>query len=814
MRNSKTINLAIASMMLIGFTACSSDDTESTPQQLTTSLGAPLVENNTTGRVILLNGSTAAKSLTRAVPTTAPKTTLSFDEFTKPAYTTPYQGDATLTANSVYGGNWQALTASLNLNGNNLYVNNKSNELTLTGISGTGTIYVGGSGTLKLQGVSSLNNVKIVVFKGGKLIVDGVSNFTIGSGAGIYAELGLYKQDPTGTDTNSGEKQTFYGINLTNNGDLLTPSELHVNGLTLGAGSKTSVGTNLTAEGNANVQGDLNVGNVLTTGTDLAISGADTKVVVNSLITTKKHITVDAASVYGSVIKAGAWDDTENESDSYIHQTNGSQIYIGTNGMLNTYTYENTDATAKLNLEGTLGVLAVKNLVVPSKTEASFITTADGGKMGVCFKNAYAGSVSEANEADWDELTFVGGANVVKVQQENEYAFISIPANEELGLTGFNAAGEGAAEAGYMALKEVANVLYSTNEAERENLSATCVQVSNGKVYVSYHTNGSAQAGMLDVLTPSGNTVTLNQSISAVDNSGVKNVIDWNHIIIDNNKVVGVGNSDKGGVLTTLDLKADGTFNTTATQVSADSTLEPLQYVILQDVNGHSGDGNAVIANGNYYQAATTYGTEVFDRTTLAKAYANDLGGRGKHIAIGDNNIAVSYFNGTVNSDQPNTPVEMKVNIYDKSSVRLNTPTSSFSVGQVWPTNGKNVLTYDGNDLYVCLGANGLARYTNGTLNGTFKPDYATYTATAANNKYEAGTTVTRGYCNGVAVKGNYVYVAYGSLGVIVLNKSDLSEVARFEGGKSANFVAVDDDNNIWVAYGKNRLRVFQLKQY
>ena len=133
-------------------------------------------------------------------------------------------------------------------------------------------------------------------------------------------------------------------------------------------------------------------------------------------------------------------------------------------------------------------------------------------------------------------------------------------------------------------------------------------------------------------------------------------------------------------------------------------------------------------------------------------------------------------------------------------------------------------MAVDGNDIYVCLGKGGLAKYTNGTLSGLFIPKDATYTykADAENTKYADGDVVTRGYCNGVCVKGDKIYIAYGSLGLIVLNKSDMKattadaakqtpEVARYTAGKSANFVAVDDNNNIYVAYGRNCLKVLRL---
>ena len=39
-------------------------------------------------------------------------------------------------------------------------------------------------------------------------------------------------------------------------------------------------------------------------------------------------------------------------------------------------------------------------------------------------------------------------------------------------------------------------------------------------------------------------------------------------------------------------------------------------------------------------------------------------------------------------------------------------------------------------------------------------------------------------------------------------------EVARYTAGKSANFVAVDGNDNIFVAYGQNHLMVLKLEAH
>ena len=70
----------------------------------------------------------------------------------------------------------------------------------------------------------------------------------------------------------------------------------------------------------------------------------------------------------------------------------------------------------------------------------------------------------------------------------------------------------------------------------------------------------------------------------------------------------------------------------------------------------------------------------------------------------------------------------------------------------------------------------------------------------------------TEGNANGVAVDGKYVYIACGSYGVVVLDKTTGKEVChrKASNGKSANYVAVAD-GNIYVAYGQSRIQVYKL---
>ncbi|MDD5821402.1 MAG: hypothetical protein PUD23_05025 [Prevotella sp.] len=817
----KISNFAISSLIVMGMTACSSEDNTDNGggMEINTQASSIGVVLNSTDRVTNYNALTSgAKAFTRALPASGVPS-LGLKLPTKPTGDdddyTPYQGDKELTGNSVYQSNFSANPGTLNMNGHSLLL---KHNLTLNGLTGGGTIYVSGNVTLTLDGVSS-TGTSIVVYKGGKLKLDNTTAFTVEKGASLMAQTTFYKSGDGNKEV--AKDQTFLGIDLTNNGNILTTNELHAKTITLGADSKTQVGSNVTADEKLTAAGKLSA--QIITAKDASVTGT---VVASKLFSLANSLTVNGAEakVYGNYIKAGQYDDTKNKAATFIRQENGSNIYVGDNGLINTYTYYNTDGKgSKLNLtDGKLAVLETKQIVTGSD-DATFINTADGGLFGVYFKRAYKGSVTADNLLDWDDFAFVGG-NVRKLNKENDFADITIPADKDIQCDGFNPNAEGTKTAtDYQVLRVAAAVTYGVNDGERKGRSATGVVVDGNNVYVCYHTNGTAQAGMLDYLTTDNNGhVTLRQSVSAVDESK-KNVIDWNNIALDKeqHKLIGVGNGVKGGVITSLALKADGAFDTDATSTTGNKSLEPLKYTILQKVAGgdntgdgkhNTGDGNAVIVNGQFYQVATLYGTEIFNRSDLSGTYVNKLG-RAKYIAADSKNVYVSYLDNNA----------LKVNTYGATNYRLENVTNTWNVGTLDPVKGKSVLAVDGNDIYVCRGANGLAKYTNGTLTGLFIPKDATYTADAENTKYPEGTTVTRGYCNGVCVKGDKIYIAYGSLGLIVINKKDMTattedaakqtpEVARYTAGKSANFVAVDGNDNIFVAYGQNHLMVLKLE--
>lgn len=813
MVNIKSFNFAISSLLVMSLAACSSDDSTENGGGLeinnqASSIGVVL--NSTDHRVMNYNALTSgAKLFTRAMPTSASLNLgLTFPD--TPFYNDGYWGDTKLTQNVTYKSTAEdKKPVSLDLNGYNLVV---SHSLTLTGLKGTGNIYVQGPNTLTLDKITELPaGVKIYVNGGAKLVVMAKS-FTVANGAGLYAKNAFYKSGD-GEKKTVGTDGTFVGKDFTNNGEVLTQYELRANNITLGKDSKTQIGTNLYATGDLEADGAL-------TASFLSAQASTVKgtVTVANTFNSEKSLTVNGGTLYGNFIKAGDYTKTSTDAEKFIRQENGSKIILGSNGVVETYTYYNTDANSSLELaDGNLGMLLTKNLVLAGENN-TFIKTCEGGKMGVYFKHAKDAS---GTEYDWDDVAF-SGASVLKVNHDDDFAYISLPEVKDgegkVIFSGFNTEKKGVTEAtNYMNLRQTAAVAYGTNDDVRANRSATSVAVNGTNVYVSYHTQGAGQAGMLDYLTVDANgKADLVQSLSAVNatpgTASGSNAIDWNNLLLDGDKLIGVGNSENGGVITALKLSGNK-FDVAEGTSSIGSDKSPLTYCRMQSTtaDGQAGDGNAVIKVGDAYVAATTYGIETFN-SDLEETYATRLT-KGKYVAKDGDNVYVSYLNNGT----------MGINRYAASDTRFAAPTSVASISNVTPENGKNVMVVDGNYIYVAAGANGLYKYnTNGQLVTTFKPADATYKVNAQDDteKYQEGKTVTRGYCNGVAVDRSHIFLAYGSLGVIVLNKSDLTsgatnipEVARYcAGNGSANFVAVSG-NLVYVAYGKNNLQILKLEK-
>ena len=331
------------------------------------------------------------------------------------------------------------------------------------------------------------------------------------------------------------------------------------------------------------------------------------------------------------------------------------------------------------------------------------------------------------------------------------------------------------------------------------DISATCVQSLGDLNYISYHQRGVKQSGCIEIAQTKNNQTQLLQFLC--DHNG-----DWdfNHLLIDDqstpNRLFVAGNSSKhGGILAYINLTNEGLFEVSG---PADTTIAhgqkgqaaPMRYIKLKA--GSGGDGNCLIRTGNYLQVMTTAGYEVYNANTLARESFEAKPGKAKHINSDGTTIAASYLTERTTDEEAEIPVQVQT--FAATDFTLSNPLSTIDAGFIQPNNGKNVVKVDGNRIYICLGRDGLKVIDNG-VEKVYQP------ANIINDKGKYD-----GFCNGVAFDSKYLYVAYGTRGLIILDKETLKEVASYKCTQSANYINLSN-GYIYVAYGRDRFQVFKL---
>lgn len=325
--------------------------------------------------------------------------------------------------------------------------------------------------------------------------------------------------------------------------------------------------------------------------------------------------------------------------------------------------------------------------------------------------------------------------------------------------------------------------LIASAEDPKDGESATCIQPANNKLYVSYHTNGNNKVGgSIEVasMTEGSKTLTIEQSKKA-DN------IDYNHLIVKGDKLFLAGSQQGNG----KDVEGGHSVGAFMGEVAITGSGIS-DNLILHSVDKKSDkvDANCVAAYGTDHVLATTQGFYVIDKDDNAELYLQ--GTVAKHVISNGTKIYALTETGSLN-------------VYNSSD--MTTPEKTYTVGAVAPKGNKAVIAIDepNGDIYVCKGKNGVAKISGNTVT-----DFFTCPTISSGDKQGQ----TEGNANGVAVDGKYVYIACGSYGVVVLDKTTGKEVCHRKAahGKSANYVAVAD-GNIYVAYGQSRIQVYKLTQ-
>lgn len=705
-------------------------------------------------------------------------------------------------------------------NPTNTYVIKNKNKLDFTGhkIQGV-TIFI--SGDCKMTYDKSFGGNTIVLAKGATL------EYT-GTGSMIQATDKVYgaassKINATNSNNNivvegelyaswegQGEEDILHGgfgaveskVNPTQNITFKSGAKAYIDGsiraknLTIEDGAVVTATRNILNATKVDLAGALKVGGFCKTG-NLNITGLLDASNANAVVKVTKQLNLEN----GSLIKANYVNVTDNTysgdkgnkkvvkvGEAELNLKKGGQIQIADLGVVNVNNLVTDNASdAQIKLQGDNAVAVIKADNFTNNGDATINAFATPGtnsvlllQMSKCFMGTTlmpsSGDLDiSASYLDYDKAT--SGALIEPKDEDNEqYGYILSDEAKKASAT--------------PKLDLVASF------GENNGMSASCIQTVGNYVYVSYHTYGNGKTnlkGGLEVLHMADNKLTGDQVVNG------KAGMDINHVMVDNNKAyIAATDINKGAFLGVVPLE-NNVYSTTMTQY------------VLDAVNKKNGfDANCVVKYGDNIVMSSTRGYEFYDKefghtyfqtTADAKGLASANGNLYSLLATGKNTTGT-------------------VNVFNGIDLRQDKTTTSFTTdGNVGPENGKNTVAVDGTDIYVCQGERGIVRYN---AKGEKVWDYTV--PTIANEKSKKYGNV-KGYCNGVAISGNYVYVAAGGYGVVVLNKADGKEVCHrtafngfLENGKwanpnSANYVTIGQDGYIYVAYGKSRVQVFKLTQ-
>ena len=702
------------------------------------------------------------------------------------------------------------------LNGGRYYLKKSAGDCDFTkNTIKNATIFVNGDAKLHYS-ATTFENTTIVVEKGGSLIFEGEGSM-IKPGVTVYNELGYIKTKDstkdiviegnlysswrgfkTGKDENGNDvtiKELKSGLGNTDKTDptqkitFKNGSNVCIIGSIRGTEINVEEGANVYASAHVwnattvNINGNLQIGGFLKTADLNLNTNGYLKAGDNSAIKVTNILTMNA----GSQIDANYINVTLNEKDTHKKVTKvgeaqlilkgACKINIADKGVINVNKFISyNDAKGQISLEKAGGLAIVKADEFHNdgaENIQAFDTPAEGATFLFQFTKCFNGENQlptaedldiAASYLDYDKAT-TGDFVKLKDADNKQYGY-------ELTATTENLSNKPKLD------------LFSAAGVTENTLSATSIQAANDKLYVTYHTQGndkSHMGGGLEVAHIDGKNLILDQAVSA------QGGLDVNYGMIDGNRFYVAATSYKEGAFL-------GYANLSNGQLS-DTKL--VTYPIDKTNPNNGIDANSVVKYKDNFVLATNKGYQVYNSTfTLRTPHltTNDV----KFVAVGNDKLYGLEANGTTTGT---------VNIFN--NINLENPQSYTTEGKVGVVDGKNTIAVDGTNLYVCQGDGGLVRY-DAQGNGTVLFD-----APAGNKDHKI-----IGRVNGVAVDNNYIYVACGGYGLVVLDKTKAkgeNVVARrraFYDGKesynSANYVTLYKDY-ICVAYGRSRVQIFKL---
>lgn len=704
----------------------------------------------------------------------------------------------------------------------------KSGEMSTDGMNVAGTtIYVCSGATLTWNANENGNNPTVIVLSGGK-IIDTYGNVGKCCNADIYGSIEI-KQD-----------------RIEINHAFRTSQNLNAEDKNLAIAGKAYIGGNVTAKnfypgsGIINIKGDLNLGESefkLDNNTKLNVDG---KITAKRLELTNKSVLYSGcgAKIAGEVnLNDGSALHAKYLECSKFTQSSGASLILSDQSFINCsgeFASNNNDTSFSI-LEGDGAKAVVKadkfffNNGEPETDDAGekyflvdmFSTkgsnnpqiVADGSfyvngqKVNVKFRNAnmFVTNGVTKNEVVINRTTDCGNPGWInpnpKPSPEPEPEPTPTPTpkpeptpNPKPGL----------------------DLISSVEPEHTHKISATGIMPLHGYLYMSYHTNQNqkdnaefSHGGCIEVMAPVKNDkAELVQYIYDTARD-----LDFNHILAtklksDERKIFLPGSSNKkGAMLAYMDVRddhklADESMEITSKDGEEVTIKQPLNYVQLkQALEKYRGyDENCVVYNDNtnHLIVATTEGYTVYDATTMNEVETYSKPGKAKHLAIGNGKIVGLYLNERNDDSKIGLPATIEI-INEKTEDFNDTKTFDTKV-KIEPNDGKNVIAVKDNLIYACLSSAGLYVYD---MDGNEQWHYQMPTPKNKEGKWKA-------LCNGCFVDDNYVYLAYGSYGIVVIDKNTHKVIAHRALENSANYITVYD-GYIYVAYGRSRMQVFKL---
>lgn len=713
------------------------------------------------------------------------------------------------------------------LDGSKTYIIKKGTKIS-SGLNLKGaTLFIEGELTTKniWECYNATKKGKIYILKGGTLHIDN-NNTALFQNAGIYCYNygGTLKKESTNMYLEKGDAYFTTG-------NIEVKNELKVQGL-LYVGGDANVG-NLATESDAkiNIQGDLlgtenqdiqidgcimNI-NGKAKANKLTIQGSAPKLYACSFeVTDKTVLNSNGAELHVNNLKTGA-----------IDQCAGSTIYLVNNSIIEckgTYTNANNGhdqyypaGESKVILQGdnANAIFRAAEVKYNGSNDAGYILIAPGtyAYFSTCyiFRTNGSGGViymdcdKFTNNSNSATYTYAPGLSdcTKRYDMHNDPV---LPTS----CDGTTPAPKPTPTPEPGKKIDVISVIDYTNHTH--DISATCIQPYNGKLYMSYHTNEENQAdpskktgGCIEVFKTENNQTTMLQYLQ-----DKKELYDFNHLMVDGKDatkyVYIAGHSTNGGMMGRIALDSNGLLNTEVKDIDETTTLNPLTIVDWEHEGLEKSGENCIVRDGNKLMVATARGYGVYDANTLDLIGKKETPGKAKHIALNNQYIVTLHYNNEVGSDDEAVSGTLQVFPLG-ADILTATPAKTINVSSIAPNDGKNTIAIDGNHIYVCRSAKGLSCYDLTTGKEVWN----------WGAPLTANTKVPQGYVNGVTYDANYIYLACGSYGLVVLDKNKMENgkpvkvvKKRAEAGMSANYVTLDG-GYIYVAYGKSRLRVMKL---